>query len=111
MLPGFFVVAGESDAVEEWKAFQAARPDEAADALAALDWYGDRGPRHIRAEDQNCMGMSDLYCRQVAGWGVFYTISGPRRGPWTVTVLMVANFEAVPVTPAANEAKRRKALL
>jgi hypothetical protein len=108
MLPGFYV-RGASDAVEEWKTFHAAQPDEAADALAALDWLGDRGPNSIRAEDQGRMGMSDLYCRQDADWGVFYTVTRGSGRAWVVTVLMVANFAVTPVGSAADEAKRRKA--
>jgi hypothetical protein len=111
MLPGFFAATGGSDAVEEWRAFVAARPDDAADALAALDWLGERGPSSIPDEDRDRMGMPDLYCRQRAEWGVFYTVSGAGRGPWAVTVLLVVNFAVTPVNPAAKEAKRRKALL
>ena len=90
MLPGFLQADG-LDTVAEWRRFQAAHPDEAADTLAALVAIGIWGPEEIPDADRGV--QRNLFGRRTAGWAVFYTLAGPFGGPWSVTVLHVAAFD------------------
>ena len=93
----------------EWRRFQAARPDEAADTLAALVAIGIWGPEEIPDADRGV--ERNLFGRRAAGWRIFYTLAGPFGGPWSVTVLHVAAFDETTPVAARAEARRRRGLL
>ena len=78
--PEFFE-AGRVVALNEWLAFEAASPNEAADALAELQWVGDLGKTYLGTKVEISVGKVDLYCRQEAGWGVFFSSTALTAGP------------------------------
>jgi hypothetical protein len=51
--------------------------------------------------------MARPYCYQSVGWGTFFEIDGPWKGPCTVTLILVADFSSTPFTSAMSEAIQR----
>jgi hypothetical protein len=107
-LPDF--AQGEGvDAVAEFVGFQTSAAQPAAEALALLTWIRSFGLDHIPTTHH--VGPQGLYCHQDAGWGVFYTGSGPRSGACQVTILAVLTIERQAYGALVNEVQRRKMAL
>jgi hypothetical protein len=87
-----------------------AHPDEAADALAIMHHIAAAGLDGLDAHDRDGFGMVKPYCHQAAGWGLFFEAVGPRRGPCTVTVILLADFSQKTITAAQAEAATRLVL-
>jgi hypothetical protein len=104
-----FVRGDGVDAVAEFVAFQMAAREPAAEALARLGWIGTFGLDHVPTAHH--VGPQGLYCHQDGGWGVFYTISGPRNGACHVSVLGVFDTETDPFGSLVSEAQRRRVVL
>jgi hypothetical protein len=101
-------VSGSETLVDtEFRAFLDARQDEAADSIAILHHVAVAGLDGLDGNQRDGLGIARPYCHQAAGWGVFFEVAGQREGPCTVSVLLVAEFDRMPIEPAKREAIRR----
>ena len=103
-----FVDVAGIDVFTEWKAFFAAHPDAAADALAVLEQIATAGLYGLTPGVRDGLGMSRPYIYQDAGWGLFFEVEGPSSGPCKVVLLLVVDFGQMAIDPATTEAKRRR---
>lgn len=103
--PPSFAKGGPVDAVAEFSAFIIAVGESGASLLAELSDLNSNGAfADIPASDSKATTASDLYCRVVDGWAVFYTA---RRYPFEITVLHVASLNPHPFRERESEAVRR----
>ena len=103
-----FVDVAGIDVFSEWRAFFAAHPDAAADALAVLEQIATAGLDGLSPGIRDGLGMSRPYSYQSAGWWLFFEVQGPYSGPCKVVLLLVVDFGQMSIDPATIEAKRRR---
>ena len=88
-MPGF-IRTPPLDSMDEFSAFHAAKPVEAAESMASLVITQENGLNFMPLGD--VLGPVDLYCNQVAGWGVFYDARNIAPHRAAVVVLYVAKL-------------------
>jgi hypothetical protein len=90
-LPDF--AKGEGcDALEEFKAFIGAMPEEAPHLLAELAyWLGEGSYEDIPKADRDATKITGLFCRKCGDWAVFYTAE---RKFFDITVVLAAPLGA-----------------
>ena len=91
----------------EFEAFFGAHPNDAADSYALLNQVAVAGMAGIPPGKRDGFGMAKPYCHQVNGWGIFFAVEGPWRGPCTVTLLLITEFTKTPIELAKREAVQR----
>lgn len=93
------------DAVAEFRAFVEVVGEPAASLLAELSDLHNNGQfSDIPQSDSEATAVREMYCRQVAGWVVFYTAT---RAPFGITVLHAATLNPHPFHARESEAAMR----
>jgi hypothetical protein len=100
-----FVKGEDCNAVEEFSAFLAANPEEAAHLLAELVHRQGFGAfEDIPATDRDSTRVTDLYCRRCGDWAVFYAA---RRFLFLITVVLVGSCQLKSFEALEDEAEMR----